>query len=134
MGEAKRRPKDKAMMRVILTPSGYAMADKEDIPSFGPRDQKRGASWSELLVCFAEAVEYHPALRLGVLRLPKGSCCDMSGCIELFRRLDPDVRRIETFSGDVRDTRYERDGNGKWDAATWLKTVDAEARAKRETR
>jgi hypothetical protein len=102
--------------RVVITPGGSAMAKTEDIPSFGHSDRGRGAVWSELLVCGVKTIEYQPALQLGVLRMPAGNCCDMSGCIELFRRLDLGVRRIETFSGDVRDTRYERDDNGTWRA------------------
>jgi hypothetical protein len=40
----------------------------------------------------------------------------MSGCIEIFESLDPEVRQIETFSGDEPDTMYARDRGGKWRA------------------
>jgi hypothetical protein len=42
----------------------------------------------------------------------------MSGCINLFRAIDPDVRRIETYSGGLRDTFYERNGEDQWRALT----------------
>jgi hypothetical protein len=51
----------------------------------------------------------------GRLIMTPGACCDMSGCIALFERIDPQVRRIETFSGDKPDTAYTYSfDEGKW--------------------
>lgn len=41
---------------------------------------------------------------------PRLECCDKFGAIELATAQNPGVRRIETFSGDVRDTFYFLDG------------------------
>ena len=46
--------------------------------------------------------------RTGVLYLPAYACTSMSGCIALFERIDPHVQRIQTMSGDQRDTAYAR--------------------------
>jgi hypothetical protein len=52
------------------------------------------------------AVIYDFEKKLGVLRLPPGACCDMSGCIHLFLSFAPDVQRIDVFSGAGLDTSY----------------------------
>jgi len=68
-----------------------------------------------------KATEFHTKLKCGVLRLaydfdsatgtlhvPDGHCCDMKGCIDLFKEIDPAVQAIDTFSGVKPDTRYRR--------------------------
>jgi hypothetical protein len=40
--------------------------------------------------------------------MPGLSCTDMSGCINLFRSIDPDVRRIVTMSDDEDWTIYDK--------------------------
>jgi hypothetical protein len=49
----------------------------------------------------------------GKLYMESNCCCDMTGCIELFLRIDPKVDFIETFAGGIEDTKYflKRDGN-----------------------
>jgi hypothetical protein len=47
--------------------------------------------------------------------MDEGNCCDMRGCIELFERIDPEVRTIYTFAGDEPDTIYKREGK-EWHA------------------
>ncbi|MBS0243806.1 MAG: hypothetical protein JSS20_16650 [Proteobacteria bacterium] len=54
--------------------------------------------------------EYDFDRHAGRLYMAQGDCADMSGAIRFFERIDPDVRRIETFTGPVPDTTYVRDG------------------------
>ena len=46
--------------------------------------------------------------------MPPVTCCDMEGCINLFRAIDLGVRRIETYAGGQRDTFYWRDDRDRW--------------------
>ena len=46
--------------------------------------------------------------------MPPVTCCDMEGCINLFRAIDPGVRRIETYAGGQCDTFYWRDDRDRW--------------------
>lgn len=52
----------------------------------------------------------------GRLDMPEGCCCDMNGCIRLFKRIDRAVRSIETYAGGQADTVYYLSG-GLWMAA-----------------
>jgi len=70
------------------------------------------------LDCRVRNLAYDFESRTGRLDMPPVCCCDMSGCINLFRAIDPDVRRIETYSGGLRDTFYERNGEDQWRALT----------------
>lgn len=40
------------------------------------------------------------------LDLPELACCDMTGAVDIATKLDPDVWRIEVFSGGDPDVRY----------------------------
>ena len=60
------------------------------------------------LQCCVRSVSYDFRKRAGRLDMEDGDCCDMTGCIHFFQAIDPDVRKIETFSGDARDIAYER--------------------------
>jgi|SRR6516165_10288262 hypothetical protein len=64
---------------------------------------------------FVRSLAYSFEAKKGRLDMPPVSCCDMNGCIELFRTIDPEVCRIETYSGGLPDTAYERDGK-QWRA------------------
>ena len=66
-----------------------------------------------IVQCEVHALWYDFQARRGVLNLPPGTCTGMDGCIELFTAIDPEVRLIETVSGTVRDTTYER-RDGTW--------------------
>ena len=69
------------------------------------------------LQCTVIGVAYDFPSQTGRLIMTPGACCDMSGCIALFERIDPQVRRIETFSGDKPDTAYTYSfDEGKWSA------------------
>ena len=69
------------------------------------------------LWCTPLQLHYSFELRHGALYLAKGHCCDMRGCIDLFRRIDPAVRSIQTYSDGTEDTYYELDG--EWKAKLW---------------
>lgn len=50
------------------------------------------------------------------IHLEEGDCTDMGGAIALARRIDPNVRRVETFSGVYRDTSYSQLPGDQWQA------------------
>lgn len=68
------------------------------------------------LKCEPLRVAYDFRTRHGVLHMAEGDCCDMTGCIAFFTRMDQDAMMITTFSGDTRDTIYRRDPGGEWRA------------------
>ncbi|MGH8432866.1 MAG: hypothetical protein ACREUF_20960 [Solimonas sp.] len=65
--------------------------------------------------CSVKSMGYDFETRVGTLNMAEHECCDMSGCIAFFTRIDPDVVRINTFSGSKPDTAYLRSG-GQWQA------------------
>jgi len=82
-------------------------------------DKRRPSSvFVEELVTRAEGVDYDFRTRLGRLFMADGCCCDMGGAIDLFTRIDPRVVKIETLSGDTRDTIYEKVGS-EWQARNY---------------
>lgn len=58
--------------------------------------------------CEVNGLTYNFKKKLGVLKMAPLNCCDMRGCIDLFKKIDRKVRRIETFAGDepVRSTSF----------------------------
>jgi hypothetical protein len=83
-------------------------------PWINQRGRPPGASWHEGLQCCVIAIGYEPASRRGVLCMPDGSCCDMSGCIVVFEAIDPMVAKIETWAGDRPDMAYVKLPGGGW--------------------
>jgi hypothetical protein len=65
-----------------------------------------------LLVTRVTAIHYDRESRVGELVMPTGCCCDMTGAIRLFERIDPDVEQIQTFSGDEHDVIYTKSEAG----------------------
>ena len=65
--------------------------------------------------CYVLAVHYDATSRWGRLHIGWGGCCDMKGCIALFKAIDAKVESIDTFSSGERDTGY-RLVDGKWHA------------------
>lgn len=65
--------------------------------------------------CFVRELRYDFAQRMGHLILEDGSCTDMRGCIELFKKIDPEVQAIATYAGGKRDTGYLFK-DGKWES------------------
>jgi hypothetical protein len=78
--------------------------------------------WHTNLMCGIEHLSYDFVGKVAVLRLPEGHCVDMDGAIKFVKRIDPQVRRIETWSGSEVDTLYVRMDEmagkpvGKWRA------------------
>jgi hypothetical protein len=64
------------------------------------------------LQCDVVRLAYDFATNVGALQMPPDNCCDMSGCIALFERIDADVTRIETMAGSKPDTIYRRTSEG----------------------
>ena len=50
--------------------------------------------------------EYDFTSRTGTLFVNDGSSCDMMGCIDLFKKIDPAVKHIRTIAGSKEDTGY----------------------------
>ena len=63
----------------------------------------------------ATALSYDPKTRVGRLDIVAGGCCDMSGCVAAFERVDDQVQRIETYSGSKPAAVYLR-RHGRWSA------------------
>jgi predicted PhzF superfamily epimerase YddE/YHI9 len=47
------------------------------------------------------SIIYNFDKRTGILFMEPGTCCDMSGCIAFFERIDPHVQRIYTIAGEI---------------------------------
>jgi hypothetical protein len=78
-------------------------------------EEERDGCWNEALMCFVRHLEYDFITRTGILHMNKYSCTDMTGCIALFVRTDPEVRHILTVEqGGTVTSRYERDDDEKW--------------------
>lgn len=74
-----------------------------------------GLDWDERLKCGVVSLAYDFGSHTGQLHLPDGHCCDMTGCIDLFQEIDPEVTAIYTYSGGRADTAYRKSGT-KWNA------------------
>jgi hypothetical protein len=66
------------------------------------------------LKCGVDEVFYNFETHIGWLHMPAGHCCDMVGCINWFRKLDPRVCWIKTFRVEQQDTSYFLNGSGQW--------------------
>jgi hypothetical protein len=70
---------------------------------------------SDLMQCSLEAMVYDFVCHAGVAHFPDGKCCDMSGCIAFFEKIDPKVVTIQTYSGAKPDVLYRKRAEG-WTA------------------
>lgn len=68
------------------------------------------------LMCRVQRLSYDFDAKAGALHMEEGDCCDQNGCTALFKAIDPDVKRIEAWSGRVRDIVYVRTTDG-WRSA-----------------
>ena len=68
------------------------------------------------LQCRPISIIYDFEERLGVIVIADGECTDMTGCCAMFKRIDPNVRQIQTVAGEELDTVYTRTDTG-WEAA-----------------
>jgi len=72
-------------------------------------------TWLKNFWCDVRSVSYDFRKKTGTLGMAPYHCCNMSACIAFFCRIDPAVKRIDTFSGKVPDTIYCRSGK-EWKA------------------
>lgn len=70
------------------------------------------------LGCHVQKLDYDFWKHRGVLWMAAWNCTDMSGCIRLFRAIDPEVEFITTMAGEEKDTCYESDPGGLWRCIT----------------
>lgn len=73
--------------------------------------------FDDRLMCFLDSLTYDFKTHTGTLHVTAGGCCDMTGCIKLFKSINPMVCKILVYSGAEEDTSYRKDGN-KWLAYT----------------
>lgn len=67
------------------------------------------------LKCNVISLAYDFRTHTGQLYLLDGDCCDMTGCVALFEKIDRKVKAINTYSGDQEDTMYRKEGK-EWNA------------------
>jgi hypothetical protein len=60
--------------------------------------------WSEAFMCGVLSLEYDFEAHTGTLRMVDRDCCDMDGCVTYFLTRFPDIKRIDTYSGEEADT------------------------------
>jgi hypothetical protein len=70
----------------------------------------------QMLGTSVTGMEYNFQSRAGRLYMDRGCCCDMTDCINYFRRIDPDVTSIRTFAGIEDDTAYVLRPGNQWEA------------------
>jgi hypothetical protein len=68
----------------------------------------------EDLLAVPVMTEYNHTTKVGRVALEGLGCTDMTGVVRFFKRIDPDVRVIETRNDDGVDTVYCRDTDGAW--------------------
>lgn len=66
------------------------------------------------LQCHVQKIVYDIETLQGSVFLPNYNCVDMHGTIEVFKALDPEVRRIKVFEDGKPDTMYFRKADGSW--------------------
>jgi len=69
--------------------------------------------FDDRLSCFVDSLSYDFNSLTGKLHITDGGCCDMTGCIKLFKLIDPKVTKILTYSGAKEDTSYVKKDT-KW--------------------
>lgn len=78
--------------------------------------KKSYAVWNDEAQCFVHFINYDYISGVGSIMMLTGNCCDMSGTIRLFERIDKNVNSIISYypEGDP-DTVYIKVA-GKWQA------------------
>ena len=64
--------------------------------------------YDERLICFVDSLSYDFNSHTGKLYVANGGCCDMTGCIKLFKAIDPQVTTILPYSGGKEDVYYKK--------------------------
>lgn len=75
--------------------------------------------FDERLRCGVLRLEYDFAARHGSVYFPPLHCCDMTGCIKLFKGIDSECSSIQTFEANKPETVYMIDDDGNWIAKTY---------------
>jgi hypothetical protein len=68
------------------------------------------------LQCEIVGLQYDFKAKTGLLYMGENSCCDMGGCLDLFKAIDKGVRIILTYSGSAQDTSYYKLNDKEWSA------------------
>jgi hypothetical protein len=102
-----------------------------DVPAHGSADATSGAlhganagagvsttPFHPDLQCFVAEIRYDFNQKFGTVVIDDSGCTDMGGCIAFFKRIDPDVRFIQTYSGNRPDTAYRKNAMDQWEAIT----------------
>lgn len=63
------------------------------------------------LMCGLNRVREEKNTQTVIMYFPEYHCCDMGGAIIVAERFNPDVRNIQTYSGDRTDTFYQKVDN-----------------------
>lgn len=79
------------------------------------REIVKDGRFHEGMVTIVTGISYDPVTRTGRVDQPRACCTDMTGAIELFRRIDAGVERIEAYAGGQLDVCYVKDGDA-WEA------------------
>jgi hypothetical protein len=66
--------------------------------------------WDKRTQCRISRIDYSFEEQAGTLFIPELNNTDMSGCIKLFKALDPKVRHIEVLKDGKPDIAYAYDG------------------------
>lgn len=72
-------------------------------------------TYVDLVMCNVISLNYNYADKELTLYLEEYNCVDMRGTIILACRIDSNVKRIQTFAGEMADVCYVKT-NGKWEA------------------
>jgi len=92
--------------RLKEAPRSLGIIDPNPTVVFGARAQR--IAEKHRLRSSVERIEYDHQREVGFLYQSDLNNCDMGGCIDLFEGISPEVRKIFTWSGDVRDTGYQK--------------------------
>lgn len=66
--------------------------------------------------CCVLSLDYDFTRHVGRVIMREWDCCDMIGCIEVFEKIDPKVKEVETYSGEKLDTFYRLGEDSQWAA------------------
>lgn len=63
-----------------------------------------------------KTIQYDYIKRVGIVTMPDGACVHMLGVISYFSRIDKNVEKIITISGEEIDTCYAKFPSGQWES------------------
>jgi len=86
--------------------------------SLGVRVERTDGVQREDLVCRVVGLSYDFAVKRGDLFMVGEDCCDMDGCLDLFRAIDEGCLAVHTHNAEGYDTTYWRHPGGEWHATT----------------